>query len=79
MSSEFELHDLSKAGPVGSQPMDSGPTSRLPTGSEESDPKENATASWAWATFIMFVDHLTPQACVGYSDDLGAACQHGPL
>jgi len=81
MSSEFELHDLSKKGQVGSQPMDtpSDPSSRPPTYPEESDPKESATASWAWATSITFVDHPTPKACVGHSDDLSTACQHGPL
>jgi len=53
MSSEFELHDLSKKSQVGSQPMHAALDSSsrtAPTYPEESNPKESATASWAWAT-----------------------------
>ncbi|KAI9446351.1 hypothetical protein H4582DRAFT_551540 [Lactarius indigo] len=55
MSSEFELHDLSKKGQVGSQRIDTAPdpSSRPPTYPEETDPKESATASWAWGTSII--------------------------
>ncbi len=77
MSSEFELHDLSKK-QVGSQPTEAASD---PSYAEESNPtgKESETASWAWSTSVMFVEHSTPHACVEHSDDLGTACQHGPL